>query len=73
MSCQTAPVVQKFKKVQKCVVVSLLGWDVEIYSSPVAVEKFINQRGIWWFVQAYGRMRLAPFSWRPLWGGSGHS
>lgn len=56
-------------KVQKCVVVSLRGWDVEIHSSPVALEKFINQWGIWWFVQAYGRTRLARFSWRPLWGG----
>lgn len=56
-------------KVQKCVWVSLLGWDVEISSSPLGLEKFTNQRGIWWFVQAYGRMRLAPFSWRPLWGG----
>lgn len=37
------------QKVQKCGVVSLLCWDVEIYSSPVALEKFINQSGIWWF------------------------
>lgn len=38
---------------------------VAMYSSPVALEKFMNQWGIWWFVQAYGRVRLAPFCWRP--------